>query len=144
MLISQMKPAAFKVDWAQCYRESLAKEEEAKEKCCEGHSEKQVTQPYNIDRDFPYKTIRVLLLSWKDDDLDFGVYIPYLKTVFGCIYNFPTYWFRIPSQSPKEFIEEKVEWFQAQCSDQRELSIVYYGGHGHFQGDNEMALAPYE
>lgn len=99
---------------------------------------------YIVDRDYPYKAIRVLFLSWEDDDLRVEDYIQDLKTVFGSIYNFPTYWFRIPLDSPKEYMEEKVEWFKVQCLDRRELLLVYYGGHGHFQGDDEMALSAYK
>jgi hypothetical protein len=99
---------------------------------------------FNVDRNYPYKAIRVLFLSWEDDDLGIEDYIQDLKTVFGSIYNFLTYWFRIPLNAPKEYMEEKVEWFKAQCSDQRELLLVYYGGHGHFQGDNEMTLSAFK
>ena len=132
--------ATASVDWAKCYCKSRSEQD----KLHDSQGEKQHLQRYIRERDVPGRTIRVLLLSWEDDDNDFELYIANLEKVFMCIYNFPTHWFKIPSRNPKDFVEEKVKWFKAQCSVQRELLIVYYGGHGGFQGDNEMALSPYE
>lgn len=134
------EPATPLVDWAKCYYKSRSEQD----KLHEPHGGKQLLQPCHQEQEIPRRTIRVLLLSWEDDDNDFEHYIAKLEKVFMCIYNFPTHWFKIPSRSPKEFVEEKVEWFKAQCSAQRELLIVYYGGHGGFQSDNEMAFSPYE
>ncbi|KAK0111112.1 hypothetical protein ONS95_001489 [Cadophora gregata] len=80
-------------------------------------------------RNYPrYKEVRVLLMSWEEDNLGVEQELLRLKTVFSRLYNFDVQCFKIPSQSPARVTVSKVSSLISECGVDS-LIIMYYGGH---------------
>ncbi|KAI4101664.1 MAG: hypothetical protein LQ345_007406, partial [Seirophora villosa] len=84
-----------------------------------------------------YKHVRVLLLSWGDDDLGVATEIAELQRVFDSSYHFQTYHWRIPSHRSHNALVRQVMQLLDESESRDELLIVYYGGHGKMNEDRQ-------
>ena len=77
-----------------------------------------------------YTAVHVLLLRWLDDDLEVQTEISKLQSVFANDFFFQVEQWQIPSMNPTRALQTKLYSFQEAHQDEKELLIVYYGGHG--------------
>jgi len=77
----------------------------------------------------PYTAVHVLLLRWLDDDLQVQIEISELNSVFAEQFSFQVEQWQIPSVSPTRALQTKLYDFQDARQSEKELLIVYYGGH---------------
>jgi hypothetical protein len=79
----------------------------------------------------PYKEVHVLLMCWKEDDLECWGEIEGLRNVFKSLYNFHTVTpYQIPSSNPYSAVGIQLHNLVERYSAPDNLLIVYYGGHG--------------
>lgn len=79
-----------------------------------------------------YNRVRVLLLSWSTDDLQVQGEIQQLKASFELDYHYKCKAERIPAQGPvlpQHWLAQQFLNLAAD-TDEEDLLIVYYGGHG--------------
>ena len=77
----------------------------------------------------PYTSVHVLLLRWAEDDLGVQTEISALREVFETRFHFDVEEWQIPSVNSMRILQKKLYGFQEAHQDQKELLIVYYGGH---------------
>jgi hypothetical protein len=75
-----------------------------------------------------YTNVRVLLLSWEDDDLGVSAEIEPLKRLFKERYYFGVDEYKIPSIKPDPALTRRVLDF-LDYDNKDTLLILYYGGH---------------
>lgn len=73
--------------------------------------------------------VHVLLLRWKEDDLNVAIELEGLAKVFQT-YNFTTETFLIPSANSQRELTKRVLNFLEHYDREGNLLVVYYGGHG--------------
>jgi hypothetical protein len=73
--------------------------------------------------------VYVLLLRWKEDDLNVDIELKCLAKVFQA-YKFTTETFLIPSMNSQRELTKRVVSFLEHYDREDELLVVYYGGHG--------------
>lgn len=79
-----------------------------------------------------YTSVRVLLLSFQDDDLGVEHEVRRLQSVLTDVYAFDTEHWSIPSSRSQVAISRKLLQFLQDYDAEDTLLIVYYGGHGYF------------
>lgn len=85
-----------------------------------------------------YDSVHVLLLYWDADDLGVKTEVENLEALLsGNQFNFKTKTWKIPSESPREKLAERLMTFQ-EYKDIGDLLIVYYAGHGY--GDEQRCM----
>ena len=85
-----------------------------------------------------YDNVHVLLLQWVADDLGVNTEVENLEALLsGDQFNFTTKTWKIPSESPRERLAERLMTFQ-ENKDIGDLLIVYYAGHGY--GDEQRCM----
>lgn len=72
--------------------------------------------------------MRVLLLSWVDDDLGVSAELLNLKNVFEDLYHFEVEDYRIPDKKPDKALKRRMLEFLDEDGEEA-LLILYYGGH---------------
>ena len=79
-----------------------------------------------------YHRVQVLLVQWRDEDLDVDEEVGKLEAVFSCGYpkgyNFFTQRYRIPNDNPEDQLTHHLLEFRKGATD-KDLLIVYYAGH---------------
>jgi len=75
-----------------------------------------------------YKTVQVLLLRWKDDDLDVCYEVEDLEKVFRR-YGFSTETWLIPTENSHLKLMIKAASFVEMYESLDTLFVIYYGGH---------------
>lgn len=85
---------------------------------------------YQERREQRYNAVNVLLLTWRDDDIGVAPEVDRLGKMFGDIFNYKTWSYKIPSENSgarlSSFIAQAVHSYgREDC-----LLIIYYGGHG--------------
>jgi hypothetical protein len=75
-----------------------------------------------------YTKVKVLLLSWEDDDLGVASELKNLGAVFERAFRFETESWGIPRFGSEEALTNRVFKFRS-CAAPDQLLIVYYGGH---------------
>ncbi|KAK4154901.1 hypothetical protein C8A00DRAFT_32256 [Chaetomidium leptoderma] len=76
-----------------------------------------------------YKKVKVLLLSWDQDDLDVEPQVRNLESVFGGLYHYDTEYWKIPSRRSAVELSRKVADLADAHGQEGNLLILYYGGH---------------
>ena len=82
-----------------------------------------MAQPY------PYSSVHVLLIRWTADDLNTQHEIDRLHNVFAQQYGFQVEQWQIPNSNATRALQSKLYDFQHVHQSEKELLIVYYGGH---------------
>lgn len=82
--------------------------------------------------DYRYKQIHVVLINWHVDDFpDLKSEVKQLAAVFDRDYAFTTVGiYTIPSKNPYSKLEGFLSRFKEEYSDQDNLLIIFYSGHG--------------
>ncbi|KAH8696833.1 hypothetical protein GQ44DRAFT_718969 [Phaeosphaeriaceae sp. PMI808] len=82
------------------------------------------------DGDAEYDSVGVLLLTWKDDDMNCKEKeVNALEKVFKEKFNFKTEQYEIPPMKSDELLFDRIQAF-LRCYDcPSKLGIIYYGGH---------------
>ena len=95
------------------------------------------------NRQQTYKHVNVLLLSWAENDLtDVDQEIKDLAKVFEMFYKFQTVQYKIPSnERPQNDLDRQLLEFRIAHDNPSELMIVYYGGHGGINSEQESIWA---
>ena len=76
-----------------------------------------------------YKSVSVILLSWKDDSLGAESEIRDLHTIFHDLYHYQIEQFYIPSIRPQQRLAVQVNNFILNHGELGNLLIIYYRGH---------------
>jgi hypothetical protein len=79
---------------------------------------------------FIYKTVIVLLLYWKDTDLDFKSEADQLEHLFRKRFKYEVVRFEIPSENSGGALNDEIGKVTRIFSTRRSLIIIHYGGHG--------------
>jgi len=77
-----------------------------------------------------YLAVNVLLLSWKDSDLDCAEEVNALGRMFENHFNYSVWPYLIPSEESQSKLTILVAQFLSQFGGPDKLILVYYGGHG--------------
>jgi hypothetical protein len=86
---------------------------------------------YRLRRQQHYACVHVLLLSWKDSDIEvLGAEIKELARVFRQHFNYLVWPYHIPSQEPQTRLQLHVAQFIARYGQEDNLVVVFYSGHG--------------
>lgn len=88
-------------------------------------------------REDRYLYTRVLLLSWDAADPRFDEELRRLESTFADVYNFSTSRYRIPSNDSYDGLTMSLREF-LKHDDPETLLILYYGGHGYSDTDNNL------
>lgn len=89
-------------------------------------------------RDVFYNRVHALLINWENDDLQTKNEIEKLQTLFAQKYNFSTESYSIPSDDSHNELEAKlVSTRNAHGKTVTDLVILYYGGHGMLNKENQ-------
>ncbi|KAI4286207.1 MAG: hypothetical protein L6R38_000103 [Xanthoria sp. 2 TBL-2021] len=78
-----------------------------------------------------YTDVKVLLLSWEDDDLGVATEISELDDVFRYVYGYTTDQWKIPSTQSHIALVRRILDLLADSASRDKLLIVYYGGHAY-------------
>lgn len=75
-----------------------------------------------------YREVHVLMLSWKDDDLNVACEIGKLKDIFITSYRYSVETWEIPYEKPATRLQARMAQF-LEHDGRDSLLIVYYAGH---------------
>ncbi|TVY21098.1 hypothetical protein LARI1_G001967 [Lachnellula arida] len=84
-------------------------------------------RPRRIQR---YSAVNVLLLSWKDSDLDCADEVNALGRMFEEHFNYSVWPYLLPSEDSQSKLALLVAQFLSRFGGPDKLILVYYGGHG--------------
>jgi hypothetical protein len=86
-----------------------------------------------------YKSVHVLLLSWEGGDVTIYEQLKELQGVFQNDYKFQVEAWEIPSHNDNFYLDLnlKLAHFIREHDGPNNLMIVYYGGHGKLNSDQE-------
>lgn len=87
-------------------------------------------ESYQPHRGQRYAAAAVLLLTWKDTDLDLGDEWDSLEKMFQTTFNYHVQRYSIPTAGSQFQLGIAVNTFLMQYGKPDHLIIVYYGGHG--------------
>lgn len=90
-----------------------------------------------------YNEVRVLLLSWEEDNLGVISEIVELQSVFEDEYRFQTETWRIPSRRSHSSLLSRMVKFMDEFEANDILLIIYYGGHGGMNENRQCVLSWY-
>jgi hypothetical protein len=76
-----------------------------------------------------YRNVKVLLMSWDRDSLDFQDQVKSLESVFRGLYHYDTEYWKIPSRRSAVELSRKVANLVDAHGQEGNLLILYYGGH---------------
>ncbi|KAK0736471.1 hypothetical protein B0T21DRAFT_367008 [Apiosordaria backusii] len=76
-----------------------------------------------------YRTVKVLLISWEQDDLGVDAEIRPLASVFSTLYHYDTEVWKIPTARAAMELSKKVTNVLDAYGHEGNLLIIYYGGH---------------
>jgi len=76
-----------------------------------------------------YQKVKVLLMSWENDDLEIETEIKPLASVFQGLYQFDTETWKIPLRRSGAELSRKIASTIRTEGQQGNLVIFYYGGH---------------
>lgn len=86
---------------------------------------------FRLRRTQRYAAINVLLLTWKDTDLDIADEVDQLKQVFREHFAYFVWHYHIPSENSQTQLALRVVQFISNFGGNDDnLVLVYYGGHG--------------
>ncbi|KAL6159536.1 hypothetical protein ACJBU6_01974 [Exserohilum turcicum] len=78
-----------------------------------------------------YERVTALLISWADDELGVASEIDRLKVLLEQHLRYSTQRYHIPSINSEAELSHRLTSFVRECAlGERDLAIVYYGGHG--------------
>lgn len=76
-----------------------------------------------------YKKVKVILMSWENDDLNVDAEISPLLSVFRGLYHYDAESWKIPSRRPAVELSRKVADVVDTYGREGNLLIFYYAGH---------------
>jgi hypothetical protein len=85
---------------------------------------------YRPRRTQRYLAVNVLLLSWKDSDLDCAEEVNELGRMFEERFNYSVWPYLVPSEESQSKLTVLIAQFLSQFGGPDKLILVYYGGHG--------------
>ena len=78
-----------------------------------------------------YERVTAILISWADDELGVASEIDRLKVLLEQHLGYSTQRYHIPSINSAAELADRLTSFVKECAaGERDLVIVYYGGHG--------------
>lgn len=77
-----------------------------------------------------YKDVQALLICWKDALNTFSTQREALDNALKEHYGFETIILDIPPKDPDQFLNDNISSFMRSHDKDRNLLIIYYGGHG--------------
>jgi hypothetical protein len=85
---------------------------------------------YRPRRTQRYLAVNVLLLSWKESDLDCADEVRELGQMFEDRFNYTVWPYLLPSKDSQSKLAVLVAQFLSEFGGSDKLILVYYGGHG--------------
>lgn len=92
--------------------------------------------------DYRYSKVRVLLLSWEEDDLGIAEEVEALAKIFKSAFAFRVEAVKIRSKKPHKQVRFLLTKLLGR-TEENQLAIIYYSGHGDYK-DGFMKWVAYK